>query len=393
MFPEHQQSIIGVRKRRRRIVNDEKPSMNLNSNQKLGNKTHEKLLKNNTVNTKTDCHAEKIQRGRKPRKMKHRVLIEPEQSIQPIEEERTIDYGKINKKKINERGVERVKKSYKLKKSSSTSSSVENRSCVIPQVGRGRRRKINTDQRSPEVMAARRKRVWQLMSKKELARYHRVKLNNHKEVTQNCKRVATMCMKVVRQRAMQSQKVMKETVWRAKRLTREMVAYWKRYERVERDTRRRLEKEAEEQRKMDFELLEAKRQQRKLNFLITQTELYAHFMSRKLGKGSEADQLRILNQLDEEVNPRLAAYDDYDAESLKKLAKKNASEAFKSERSKANIFDMDPAEEEEEPEQEQDVNTVDNNPLQSILPENKDDLPQPTIFQGKLKTYQIKGKT
>jgi DNA helicase INO80 len=49
---------------------------------------------------------------------------------------------------------------------------------------------------------------------------------------------------------------MKETVWRAKRLTREMQAYWKRYDRVERETRRRQEKEAEEQRKLDGELME-----------------------------------------------------------------------------------------------------------------------------------------
>lgn len=30
-------------------------------------------------------------------------------------------------------------------------------------------------------------------------------------------------------------------------------------------------------------ICKAKRQQRKLNFLITQTELYAHFFSKKLG--------------------------------------------------------------------------------------------------------------
>lgn len=47
--------------------------------------------------------------------------------------------------------------------------------------------------------------------------------------------------------------------------------------------RRQAEKEAEEQRKLDVELMEARRQQRKLNFLITQTELYAHFMAKKLG--------------------------------------------------------------------------------------------------------------
>lgn len=57
----------------------------------------------------------------------------------------------------------------------------------------------------------------------------------------------------------QSQKNMKETIWRAKRLTREMQSYWKRYDRVERETRRRLEKEAEEQRKMDVELIEVRR--------------------------------------------------------------------------------------------------------------------------------------
>lgn len=51
---------------------------------------------------------------------------------------------------------------------------------------------------------------------------------------------------------------MKEVLWRSKRLTREMQVYWKRFERVERETRRRMEKEAEEQRKLDVELMEVK---------------------------------------------------------------------------------------------------------------------------------------
>ena len=42
-----------------------------------------------------------------------------------------------------------------------------------------------------------------------------------------------------------------------------------------------------------------KRQQRKLNFLITQTELYAHFMARKLTGGTDADRDAILARLDE----------------------------------------------------------------------------------------------
>lgn len=179
---------------------------------------------------------------------------------------------------------------------------------------RGGARKKNSLIKTPEQMAALRRRVWQLMAKKELGKVQRLKSNNHKEALINYKRMATVCLKIGRQRAMQSQKTMRETVWRAKRLTREMQGYWKRFDRVERETKRRLEKEAEEQRKHDVEVNEVLRQQRKLNFLITQTELYAHFMSRKVGNGSDEEQMKILQQLDEDdSNGALnASADDYD---------------------------------------------------------------------------------
>ena len=201
---------------------------------------------------------------------------------------------------------------------------------------RGRKMRLKT----PEVMNIRRRKMWQLMAKKEVGKLQRAKANNHKDTITNCRRVAALCMRVARQKAMQSQKLMKDTVWRAKRLTREMQVYWKRYDKVERETKRRMEREAEEQRKMDVEIVEAKRQQRKLNFLITQTELYAHFMSRKLGNVSAEEQLKILSQLDEESNPRLAAIDNYDCERMKQLAQKNATEAFRSERARTNQFDV-----------------------------------------------------
>lgn len=44
---------------------------------------------------------------------------------------------------------------------------------------------------------------------------------------------------------------------------------------------------------------QARRQQRKLNFLITQTELYAHFMARKMTGETEARRDAILNQLND----------------------------------------------------------------------------------------------
>ena len=42
-----------------------------------------------------------------------------------------------------------------------------------------------------------------------------------------------------------------------------------------------------------------KRQQRKLNFLITQTELYAHFMARKMTGETNSDKQAILRRLEE----------------------------------------------------------------------------------------------
>ena len=49
---------------------------------------------------------------------------------------------------------------------------------------------------------------------------------------------------------------MKETPNRARRLCKEMQVYWKRFEKVEKEHRKRAEKEALEQRKMDHELAE-----------------------------------------------------------------------------------------------------------------------------------------
>ncbi|CAH0731987.1 unnamed protein product, partial [Brenthis ino] len=222
--------------------------------------------------------------------------------------------------------------------------------------------------KSPEALTARRRRHWQLLVKKELGKVQRARTAQHRELMLQRKRLATLCCKHWRHVAMQSQKNMKETVWRCKRLSREMQAYWRRYDRAERETRRRMEREAEEQRKMDVELMEAKRQRRKLNFLITQTELYAHFMQRKLNADEgDTDADMILRQLDEDRDPRLAAIDNYDSEAMKARASKNALEAVQAERARAGVADAGDER------------------------ERRGDHDQPAIFRGTLKGYQLKG--
>jgi hypothetical protein len=63
---------------------------------------------------------------------------------------------------------------------------------------------------------------------------------------------------------------------------REMLVTFKKAERDERDARKREQKEAVDRAKVEEEKREATRQARKLEFLISQTELYSHFVGSKL---------------------------------------------------------------------------------------------------------------
>ena len=201
--------------------------------------------------------------------------------------------------------------------------------------GRGRPSKVLRDQGTGEDQDKhRRHRLWISIMKKEVGKAGKARSCSVKEKLANAKRLAAACMRVQRLRAMESQRAMKEAFWRAKRLTREMQSVWRRQEREERQKNKAKEKAAMEQRKHDVELLEAKRQQRKLNFLITQTELYAHFMAGKLSekikdKSGEAEE-RILSQLDSDLaDERLRDLDNYDAEATKAAARQTAKVAAK----------------------------------------------------------------
>lgn len=65
-------------------------------------------------------------------------------------------------------------------------------------------------------------------------------------------------MREVRRAAIQAQKNCKETLPRARRLMKEVSLYWKKYDKVEKEHRKRAEKEALEQRKLDEEMREVK---------------------------------------------------------------------------------------------------------------------------------------
>uniref|UniRef100_A0A7M4FL81 Chromatin-remodeling ATPase INO80 n=1 Tax=Crocodylus porosus TaxID=8502 RepID=A0A7M4FL81_CROPO len=255
-----------------------------------------------------------------------------------------------------------------------------------------------------EQLSARRRKVWLSIVKKELPKAYKQKASARNLFLTNSRKLAHQCMREVRRAAIQAQKNCKETLPRARRLTKEMLLYWKKYEKVEKEHRKRAEKEALEQRKLDEEMREAKRQQRKLNFLITQTELYAHFMSRKRDIGHDGIQEEILRKLEDSSTQRQIdigggvvvniTQEDYDSNYYKAQALKNAEDAYQIHQARTRSFDEDAKESRAAALRAANKSGTGFGESYSLANPSiraGEDIPQPTIFNGKLKGYQLKG--
>ena len=259
---------------------------------------------------------------------------------------------------------------------------------------------------SIEQLNARRKKLWVAIVKKEIGRAHKARNVAQKERIVNGKKLAMQCMKVVRQRVLASQRSAKEAQAKAKRLTKEMLSHWRQYDRIEKAAKKQQEQEAEKQQKIDLQILEAKRQQRKLNFLITQTELYSHFMANKIehreSKHSENSKKgnEILDKLNEEkTSGRLAQMDDYNCGIAKRQAMANASKAVRAHIQQTRVFDAQlNAMLEDEPVDIISEETKDKKTGAALLEDNaaksvssSAERQQPKLFHGTLKKYQLKG--
>ena len=94
-----------------------------------------------------------------------------------------------------------------------------------------------------DQLNSRRRKLYAAILKKEISKGQKARNFNQKERINNKKRIAVQCMRAVRQKAMMSQRFTKETLSRAKRLTREMQNHWKKHDRIDKQEKRKLEKE------------------------------------------------------------------------------------------------------------------------------------------------------
>ena len=183
----------------------------------------------------------------------------------------------------------------------------------------------------------------------------------------------------------QNSRLVGKPITAARRAMKEMLAFWKRNEKEERDLRKRAEKEAAERRRIEEEQREARRQAKKLNFLITQTELYSHFVGRKQGSATGTEASGTKQQ--EPTLSKEMDFADVDDSVIRAEAERIAKNAAAAHQAKLEQFQSN-QEKEKEKEKEKDMDFMNPSTLKDATI-----LEQPSLMQVTLKSYQLKGLT
>jgi len=190
-----------------------------------------------------------------------------------------------------------------------------------------------------------------------------------------------------------------------------MLYFWRKNEREERDLRKKAEKEAIDRAKREEELREARRQARKLNFLITQTELYSHFVGKKVnGMGGEESsangdipQASPIPSGDSSGPDKFEDldFDADDDEALRAAAARSAQNAVQLAQNKAKDFDLATRPDAKPAAtaapvgdidmKDIDIDAEDLNFTNPTGMADIEQIPQPKMLNCQLKEYQLKG--
>ena len=181
-------------------------------------------------------------------------------------------------------------------------------------------------------------------------------------------------MKEVRKKAVRTQRLAKEAVIRARKLTKEMCNYWRKRDKEMADTKRKREKLDKETKKRQQEEEEAMLQKKRLEYLMQQSEIYAHFMAAKLGVSDELKQGKSEHGMDK------ASPSKYKVDIDKQAARKNVAEIINENRKRLDEFDAHDRDEVNEDDLDYEGKEVD------VHQYNKT-VQKPNMFLGDLKAY------
>lgn len=242
--------------------------------------------------------------------------------------------------------------------------------------------------------------IWKDLSRKDGPKASRLIQQANQAKLINLRKTSILAARESKRWQLRNNKNQKDLSSKSRRAMREMFNFWKRNERIERESRKKYEKELLDKAKKEEEEREAKRQSRKLNFLITQTELYSHFIGKKIKtseiEGADSDpNLQVQNDnadvYDQYNNLTLGEVSDFnsidfdneDEESLRRQAAINAQKALENAQSKVHLFN-------DEPFKNPDTNGEEMN-FQNPTLLGDINITQPEMLKCTLKEYQVKG--
>lgn len=298
--------------------------------------------------------------------------------------------------------------------------------------------KVPIDARRAQQLEDAHRRIWTTIAKRDVPKVYRTVLQSASSKTMYWRRLSSVVQREAKRGAARNNKTVKDVQLRARKVMREVLVFWKRNEKEERELRKKAEREAVEKAKKEEEMREAKRQARKLNFLISQTELYSHFVGSKL-KTAEAEESEETAGSSKIIDPnaqpsdatvppidphaavanaeaKLAEldeidFDDEDESNLRAHAARNAQEAVRLAKEKAQAFDLAAAEERRRNEaaareregldagpgkqiEEKDLGKAfDSDDMNFLNPTSmgQTEIKQPKMLTCQLKEYQLKG--
>ncbi|KAI7862197.1 SNF2 family N-terminal domain-containing protein [Spinellus fusiger] len=273
-------------------------------------------------------------------------------------------------------------------------------------------RSVKSGKASQRKLQDERRKIWLSIARKDIPRMARVLSRVQATRNGNCKKIAQYCQKEAKRASTKGGRANRDVQAKAKRAMKEMLVFWKKNEKEERELRKKAEKEAMDRLRQEEERREAQRQARKLNFLITQTELYSHFIGRKIKQdmGEDEDTAVLPGTTEsnsyEDVDLEMEDNDqeklgevDFDEDDDKKLreqARRGAQNALAKQREATRAFDESALERRIAAGDSSGI-AVSQDQLDSMNfqeptsmgsgPEVK----QPTMLMCQLKTYQLKG--
>lgn len=249
--------------------------------------------------------------------------------------------------------------------------------------------------------------IWKDLSRKDGPKAYRLFQQTAQAKSINLRKTAQLASRESRKWQVKTTKAQKDQLSKARRCMREMLNFWKKNEKEERNLRLKAEQEALQKAKKEEEEREAKRQARKLNFLINQTELYSHFIGRKIktsefeGDMGDKHHPGINNTNNHHANENdvdmsMATkdfhnlnFDEENEEALNKMAAANAQSALLEAKNKAQQFNdgVQRAHDDEHDDEKNEGEMNFQNPtsIGDIIVE------QPKLLNCTLKEYQRKG--